>query len=78
MIITKTLTDGFYRKLVSEEKSRATAEKYVRDTKVFSAFVHGGELTKETVIAYKKHLQKKYAPRSVNSMLASLNSFLSL
>lgn len=74
MIITKTLTDGFYRKLVSEEKSRATAEKYVRDTKVFSEFIHGGELTKETVIAYKKHLQKKYAPRSVNSMLASINS----
>ncbi len=36
MIITKTLTDGFYRKLISEEKSRATAEKYVRDTKAFS------------------------------------------
>ena len=76
MIITKTLTAEFYKKLVSEEKSRATVEKYVRDAKAFSAFIHGGELTKETVIAYKKRLQEKYAPRSVNSMLASLNSLL--
>ena len=75
MNITKALTAEFCRRLAEEEKSRATVEKYIRDTKVFSAFVHGGELTKETVIAYKKQLQEKYAPRSVNSMLASLNSF---
>ena len=34
----------------------------------------GNEITKETVIAYKKHLQESYAVRSVNSMLASINS----
>ncbi len=32
------------------------------------------EITKETVIAYKKHLQEKYAVRSINSMLAGLNN----
>ena len=34
----------------------------------------GNEITKETVIAYKKHLQESYAVRSVNSMLGIINS----
>ena len=37
-------------------------------------FVNGAELSKEIVISYKKYLQENYAVRSVNSMLASLNS----
>ena len=36
-------------------------------------YAKDGEITKETVIAYKKYLQTVFAVRSVNSMLASIN-----
>ena len=63
----------FTEHLVLEERSAATVEKYVRDVRAFAAYALDGEITKETVIAYKKHLQEIYAVRSVNSMLASIN-----
>ena len=38
-------------------------------------YLNGAEVTKETVIVYKgKLLSENYAVRSINSMLASLNS----
>lgn len=66
-----------YRKyLVIEEKSAATAEKYCRDIVMFSEFVGNAPITKELVLAWKQHLvDEGYAVRSINSMLASLNSF---
>ncbi len=73
-ILTEDFISGFKEYLILEERSRATVEKYIRDVKVFSAFVSGVEITKEVVIEYKKHLQESYAVRSVNSMLASINS----
>lgn len=36
----------------------------------------GREITKEETIAYKQYLIGKYAPASINSMLAALNQFL--
>ena len=56
-----------------EERSAATIQKYIRDIKAFAKYAEG-VVTRETVIAYKKHLQEHYAVRSVNSMLASINS----
>ena len=52
-------------------------KKYIRDVMAFSVFCTD-EITKETVIAYKQSLiSGGYAARSVNSMLASLNSLFS-
>lgn len=65
--------ENFKQYLVSQEKSRATVEKYVRDVKMFAEFLGNNEPTRETVIAYKTYLQNNYAARSVNSMLASIN-----
>lgn len=65
----------FKAQLISEERSAATVEKYIRDVKAFAEYAQNKGVTKETVIAYKKHLQGNYAVRSINSMLASLNSF---
>ena len=63
--------------LLREEKRAATIAKYLRDAKAFLEFAQDRQITKEITIAYKNHLQKQgYAVRSVNSMLASLNSFL--
>ena len=40
--------------------------------------MNGAEITKESVIAYKdKLISESYAVRSINSMLASLNSLFS-
>ena len=72
--LTQEKISHFKEHLILEERSTATVEKYIRDVKVFSAFVNGAEVTKEAVIEYKKHLQDSYAVRSINSMLASINS----
>ena len=43
--------------------------------RAFAACLNGVEVTKEAAIAYKnKLLYENYAARSVNSMIASLNS----
>ena len=72
--ITAKAIAEFKEHLILEERSAATVEKYIRDLKAFSEYAENGTITKETVIAYKKHLQENYAVRSVNSMLASINS----
>lgn len=72
-LLTAAEIAEFTEHLVLEERSAATVEKYVRDVRIFAAYAPDGEITKETVIAYKKHLQEIYAVRSVNSMLASIN-----
>ena len=68
----------FEEHLILEERSVATIQKYIRDVNAFMAYAQNSAITKETVIAYKKYLQENYAVRSVNSMLASINSFFSL
>lgn len=72
-LTAKTLAQ-FKSHLISEERSASTVEKYLRDTAAFAAYAGGAALTKETVIGYKRRLQERYAVRSVNSMLASMNS----
>ena len=72
--ITAKKIAEFKEHLILEERSEITIEKYIRDVKAFTAYTQNTSVTKETVIAYKKHLQENYAARSVNSMLASINS----
>ncbi len=63
--------------LCREEKSAATQEKYLRDVQAFCAYADGSDITKELVIAWKKALiAEGYAVRSINSMLAGINSLL--
>ena len=77
-ILTETHIAAFAVYLKGEEKSENTVEKYVRDVRAFWAYVGEAEITKETVISYKgKLLSENYAARSINSMLASINSLLS-
>ena len=68
---------NFQEHLLQEEKSRVTVEKYLRDVKVFFVFAGNKIINKEVTVAYKKSLEEKqYAIGTINSMLASLNSFL--
>lgn len=74
----ENLVQNFKKHLEKEEKSNVTVEKYIRDVRKFTAFLGTRGVTKEIVIEYKKTLiENGYAVRSINSMLASLNSFLS-
>ena len=77
-ILTENQIAAFAVFLKSEEKSENTIEKYIRDVRTFSDYADETEITKETVIAYKNRLlSDNYATRSINSMLASINSLLS-
>ena len=73
--LTDQVLTEFSAHLKQEEKSKNTTEKYLRDVRMFAAHFRGTEITKEMVIANKsKLLAEHYAVRSVNSILASLNS----
>ena len=73
--ITERMISDFHTHLICEEKSKNTVEKYLRDVRAFAAVQNGEPVTKEAVIGYKqKLLENGYAIRSVNSVLASLNS----
>lgn len=79
--------------LIKEERAKATVDKYLHDVRVFEAFVRREQsceadwnsaadtsrkaVTKEKVIEFKRNLLTIYHVRSVNSMLAALNSFFS-
>ena len=76
-VITAKAIAEFKEHLILGERSVATIQKYTRDVKAFSAYTQNSTIAKEIVIAYKKYLQENYAARSVNSMLASINSFFS-
>lgn len=73
-ILTADIIEDFRKNLELQEKSASTIEKYIRDVKAFSVYAENAAITKEKVIAYKKYLRNNYAVRSVNSMLASINS----
>ncbi len=76
-IINQKLLEEFREKMQKEERSGATIEKYLRDIRTFVSFTgEEAAVNKEMVIAYKQYLLEKYAPASVNSMLAAVNNFL--
>ena len=73
--ITEKAIKDFKNYLISEEKAKATVEKYIRDITTFAAWLGNEILSKTKVLEYKEFLKEIYAPTSVNSVLASLNSF---
>ena len=69
--------NAFRENLIREEKSAATIEKYLRDAGAFLTYSAEKIITKEHTVSYKRSLQEPgYAIRSINSMLASINSLL--
>jgi len=75
--LTIETIEAYRQKLIQEEKSPVTVEKYLRDIRAFYTFAGSSPLTKELVIAYKGRLVARgYAVRSVNSMVGSVNGLL--
>ncbi len=74
--ISENLIEIFRMKLLEDEKSKATIDKYMKDVRMFfrTAERNGG-VDKELVMAYKEFISGRYAPTSANSMLAALNCF---
>ena len=73
--ITQKLIEEFKKFLISEEKSDATVDKYIRDICAFLEWLCGKVVDKTAVLDYKAYLVENYKPASVNSVLSSLNSF---
>ena len=65
----------FKNYLITQEKSPATVQKYVRDVISFSKWLGTRSVDRVSVIEYKSHLCETYAPASVNAALSSLNCF---
>lgn len=64
--------------LEETERSNGTIEKYTRDVRSFINWLGSRALTKQETTAWKLQLQKSgYAPVTINSMLVSLNTYLS-
>lgn len=74
-IITNELINNFRIYLYEEERSDNTIEKYMRDIRFFREWLQDKSIDKSIVIEYKKELCERYAIKSVNSMLSSINAF---
>ena len=67
---------GFAAFLNREERAPGTIDKYLRDVRAFAAWLDGRPVTKETAAQWKEHLlARRYAPVTINSMLAAVNAF---
>lgn len=74
--VNKKQMEIFRMRLLEDEKSTATIDKYMKDVRRFLAYAEGkGSVDKELVMAYKESLLGRYVPASINSMLAALNCF---
>lgn len=74
-VLTQNAIDDFAAYLKNEEKGENTIQKYIHDIQDFMRFANYLEITKGMVIEYKnKLISENYAIRSINSMLAALNS----
>lgn len=72
--ISNNILNNFKLHLYEEERSENTIDKYMRDIRRFVRWLDGRIIDRATVLDYKKSICKKYAPKSVNSMLSSLNA----
>lgn len=75
----KTITENHIKKfkifLTEEEKSESTIKKYVHDVQVLYNCMGNKNLQKTDIVKYKSTLCEKYASKSVNACLSSINAF---
>ena len=76
MEITAERIEGYIGYLKENERSGATIEKYRHDLFALLAFVGGRGLSKAVLIEWKQQLIGRYAPATVNTMLAAVNGFV--
>ena len=75
-IITREQINTYCASMLADERAAGTVAKYRRDVTAFARWLGGRAVTKETAAGWKAHLLNHgYAPRTINSMLAAVNSF---
>ena len=75
-IISPERIEEFRRWLRAEERSEGTIEKYVRDVTKLKLWLGDRAISKDSVSNWKEHLlSENYAPVTINSMLASVNTY---
>ena len=76
MHLTREHIDAYCLSLLADERSAGTISKYRRDLTAFARWLDGRAVTKESATAWKACLlNRDYAPRTINSMLAAVNGF---
>ena len=76
MHLTREHIDTYCLSLLADERSAGTISKYRRDLTAFARWLDGRAVTKESAIAWKACLlNRDYAPRTINAMLAAVNGF---
>ena len=76
LCLTVTLIQRYAGHLCDQERSAATIQKYAHDLTALSTFLDGRPMTKGLLLEWKEGLIGRYAPASVNAMLAAVNRFL--
>ena len=76
LTITPERIGKYAAHLREQERSAATIEKYVHDLTALSAFLAGRPISKGLLLEWKEDMIGQYAPASVNTKLAAVNSFL--
>ena len=75
-IITQEQINTYCASMLADERSAGTVAKYRRDVTAFGRWLGGRPVSKENSTGWKAHLLNRgYAPRTINSMLAAVNSF---
>lgn len=67
---------GFKNKLIDDEKSYNTIYKYLHDVDCFLDYADGRKMTKRLFLEYKEHISPLYLPKSVNTVIASINAYM--
>ncbi len=75
-IITSEIINAYAEYLCREERADNTIEKYLHDVRMFSVWMAGRVVTKESITSWKEHLLAAgHCPGTVNGSLAALHSF---
>lgn len=74
--INESLIIRYITYLREQERSEATIRKYTHDLWEFYMYLQGNPLTKTALIDWKQMLISRFAPSTVNSMLAVINGYL--
>ena len=72
----KNILLSYTEYLKKEEKSPATAQKYLCAAEKFMDFLENRELNRAEMLVYKEKLSKQYCAVSLNNVLCALNCFL--
>lgn len=76
LILNAALLEEYRRHLLEQERSAATAEKYLCALERLRLFLAGRSMSKQLLIEWKACLSRTRAPATVNTFLAAANGFL--